>query len=330
MFSILGVKHPITEKDWVLTNLGRTRSAYYALRRRLYRLGPEFKKITVSSALLLVIQIVLVIVGVFTPLIFAKYVAPWLGVPPDKVKDWTEIAVYQTAVLASVQVFRFFVDKIKTYDGRAKKRLRNLFEISVALGQAIDVISQQIESFSKSREAEEKRDAFMAHALKCIEATVRLCTENNDERYCCVTLLTFEPNGRVKVRARSNTAGRRVGGDFAQETTIAWSAAKYAKQSFTIYHFKKAAKINKINKLEYKGLSLDHSPPYESILALPLPPVTPPGQTSPIRKGVVTIDSELPYEFLGKDAIILSRTQAYLDLINLMLTSHDQGIEPEI
>lgn len=323
-------KPPITEKEWVLASLGWAKYAHYAVQRYGYRLWPEFRKITFLNFLLVVAQLVLVIAAVFTPLAFAKFVAPALGVPPDEVTKWTTIAFYQTLILATVAALRALVDVVKSYDGRAKERLRNLFEISVALEQAIDVISQQIESFSKTPAAQEKRDAFMANALKCIEATVRLCTENNDKQYCCVSLLTFEPGGEVKVRARSDSAGRRVGGRFSQETTIAWSAAKYAKQSFTIYYFKKASKIRKINKLEYRSLSNNGKPLYESILALPLPPVVIPGQNKKMRKGVVTIDSGLPYEFLGKEADILSRTQAYLNLINLMLTSHHQGIEPEI
>lgn len=321
---------PISEQDWVLQRLSWSTYALYAVRRRIHRLWPQFKRITFLSVVLLSLQIILTVAAIFTPLVFAKYVAPYLDVPPDKVSEWTKFACYQTATLAVVAILRFLVDKIKSYDGRNKERLKNLFEVSVALGQAIGVVSEQIQSFSKSPAAQEKRDAFMTHALKCIEATVRLCTGNNDERYCCVTLLTFEGNGKVRVRARSNAAGRPVGGEFRQEDTIAWSAAKYGKQSFTIYHFRKASKINKINRLEHKALSIDKAPPYESILALPLPSVPVPGQTNPIRKGVVTIDSELPYEFLGKEADILPRTQAYLDLINLMLTSHQQGIEPEI
>jgi hypothetical protein len=242
----------------------------------------------------------------------------------------TNYAIYQGGVLIVAQLLKLILDRIKIARRVSSERLRSLFELSVALGQAIGVIRQQIESYSGTPEANATRDAFLAHALKCIESTVKLCTDNMDDRYCCVTLLTFESNDMVKIRARSTVAGRPIGGEIPQTQTMAYGAAKYAQQCQCVNHFKLAAKVDKANHLEYRALSIAQPPPYESILLLPLPSVTVTGQNQPIRKGVVTVDSARPYEFLGKEVDILVRVQAYLDIINVMLTNHGVGVQPEI
>lgn len=141
-------------------------------------------------------------------------------------------------------------------------------------------------------------------------------------------MLTFEANGLVKIRARS-TVERPIGAQISQEDTFAYLAAKYARDSFSIQNFRWASWFRKGRAVEYRGLSSPGPPPYESILILPLPTVAIVGQNQR-RKGAVTIDAARPYEFLGKEVTILIRVQAYLHLVNLMLTNHDVGIEPEI
>jgi hypothetical protein len=319
----------ITEKEWVQTRLGRRQFLLYAVLRRLYRILPTLADLSLWNALLGLLKLALNAAIIFLPLMFAKFLAPDLGIPPAKVAELTSYAVYQTGALALLQVSRYLLEAVSKRDKDAKERLERLYEISVALGQAIGVISTQIEAYAATDLAAAQRDLFLTQALKCIEATVRLTMGKMDERYCCVTLLTFERGGQVMTRARSSVTGRRIGGMSPEAATIAWSVAKYSDQYMTIQHFKKTAKVNKENNLPYRALSVNERPPYESILAFPLPPVADTEQNR-IRKGVVTIDSALPYEFLGEDVVILPRVQAYLDLINLMLTNHSTGVEPEV
>ena len=329
---VLRTRDPITDKDWIRLKPKGLEYAWCAIARVWYRVAPEFfsTKFSIGGAIKAALQVSLVIATVFIPFAFAKWLAKPMGVPDKDIPALTNFALYQAALIALVQFLKFFLAKTQAFKRAEKERLQSLFEISVALGQAIGVISEQIEKFAGTAEAAAKRDQFISNALKCIEATVKLCTGNlENERYCCVTLLTFEDGDRVMIRARSNIAGRPVGGLFPQVGTIAFAAGKYAHQCATIHNFKKATKMNRQNPLAYRALSIQQPPPYESILVFPLPPVEIPGQNQR-RKGVVTIDTARPYEFLGQDAIILTRVQAYLDLLNLMLTNHNHGIVPEV
>jgi hypothetical protein len=81
--------------------------------------------------------------------------------------------------------------------------------------------------------------------------------------------------------------------------------------------------------LSYKSLSTPTSPPYVSILLLPLPPVRLNG-LGDVRKGVVTIDAGKCYEFLGSETAIQVRVGGYLELINVLLMGHTTGVQPEV
>jgi hypothetical protein len=321
----------ITEKAWVQQKHGPLSNIWTFVKRYWYRVVPATlsTSITVGGMLTGLVQLVLLSLLTFTPILFAKFVAPRLSVSPKDIDTISTLAVYQTLLLLTVQFLKFAFDKLNTASAARAEQAQSLSEMSVALSQVIGILREQIQSFSATPEAAAKRDQFLGSALKCIEATVRLYTGNMDIRYCCVSLLTFEAGGMVRVRARSTAAGRLIGGTYPRDPTMVYSVARYAKQSFNVRHFKAAAKVNKANPLEYRALSTPQRPPYESILLLPLPAATIPGQTRAIRKGVVTIDAARPYEFFGKEAAILTRVQAYLDLINLMLTNHAEGIEPE-
>src|SRR5580700_4178377 len=70
----------------------------------------------------------------------------------------TNYAIYQGGVLIVAQLLKLILDRIKIARRVSSERLRSLFELSVALGQAIGVIRQQIESYSGTPEANATRD----------------------------------------------------------------------------------------------------------------------------------------------------------------------------
>jgi hypothetical protein len=213
--------------------------------------------------------------------------------------------------------------------GRAEtdERARNLQDIAIALDTTVGAIERKIKEFVVDPASEARISSSIQHALKCIEATVRLALGTMDDRYCCVTLLTFEAADQVQIRSRSRIE-RKIGNLVHRDETMAYLAAKYVAEVAVLHHFRHASLIRGTFVLKYRSLSSAGGPKYQSILFLPLPAVPVTGQ-NPIRKGVVTIDSAKPYAFLGKEIEIAVCIQAYLHLINLMLTGHGVGIEPE-
>ena len=204
--------------------------------------------------------------------------------------------------------------------------MTSLQHLSVSLDSAIGEIERQIVQFDDTDAGRERMNAFLDHALNCIEATVQLCTDRVDEKYCCVTLLTFEDNDQMLIRARS-TNDRRCGVYIPQNETFAALAARYAKNGFVIHNFKCTKWFRKQTLVPFRSLTSPGEPPYRSILFLPLPLTTIDGDQ--VIKGVVTVDSAAPYEYLGKDMAIFIRVQSYLRLINVMLRNHAFGIQPE-
>lgn len=201
--------------------------------------------------------------------------------------------------------------------------MQNLSDMSVSLGHTVGRLSETIR-IAQRHDAE--LDGLLQHALKCIASTVKLCTNTNDERYFCVSLLTFEPGDNIKIRARSDTT-RRVGKVLPAKETIAYWVSRYGGENKAVHDFKAASKLG-LQMLNHKSLSVPGTPPYVSILVLPLPSAPIPGQGMR-RKGVVTIDASRCYEFLGRETAIQVRVQAYLELINLLLSNHQTGVEPE-
>jgi hypothetical protein len=319
-----------TEKQFFQAKISGAQYAFYWLLKLFWRLTEKPRtQISLLGLLAAALRILLICTIGFLPIIFARFIAPYLHLPDTQIASLNKVAYIQTTILVLAQVFKFLLDKAQAYRAEQKDQLRNLLEMSVALSQAVAVISQQIESYANSAAAAATRDQFLGDALKCIEACVKLCTGNLKDRFCCVSLLTFEANGNVKIRARSSPAGRPVGGEYPQEETMAYVAARYTTQSVAVHDFKRAAGQFSWKCFKYRGLSLPGKPPYSSILILPLPPTRVPGQNHAIRKGVVTIDAGRRYEFLGRDTDILPRVSAFLDLINLMLNSHTSGVKLE-
>jgi len=285
-------------------------------------------KFVFGAVLMRLLQLGLVATISFAPLIFEKIIVPYMGwnIPPSTSPATNPY--YLAAFLFVLQIAKFSLDNLKAGRADEEERLRNLQDLAVALDLTVGVIERQITTFASEPARQIEISAFLQHALKCIEATIKLCTGSLDDRYCCVTLMTFEPGDRMQVRSRSRV-GRAVGRYFPNSEVIACLAGKYAIDLGVIHNFRMASFFRKANPVKYRSLTSLGKPKYESILFLPLPAVIVPGGNQ-IRKGVVTVDAARPYEFLGKELDILIRVQAYLHLINVLLTNHSVGIEPEL
>lgn len=321
----------LTEKEWIRQRTGKIRYAWRTLLRAGYRFLPAFSRsFTIGGFLLGLARIFLLVLISIVPIVFARLFSMPTPQGGGNNCNGSCESILPTLTLAVLQFLKIGLDRLKLYRTVRKERLRGLADLSVALSATIGALEREIKAISKTGDSKARLDAVLGHALKCVETTVKLCTDNMDDRYCCATLLTFEANEGIIVRARS-TQSRPAGKRFDRNETIAHSVARFAKDSFAIHHFKKVVRTRKENSLTYTGLSQPGKPPYESILALPLPPVTISAQDRPrIRKGVVTIDAALPYEFLGRETEIVIRVQAYLELINLILTNHLVGVEAEL
>ena len=321
----------LTEKEWINRRTGKFSYAWWTFRRAGFRVIPAFSRsFTIGGFLLGLARLCLLVLISVVPIVFAR----WFQIQTSQVSSTIASAAanpyYQALTLAALQFLKIGLDRLKLYRTVKKERLRGLADLSVALSATIGALEKEIRSISKTGDSKARLDAVLTHALKCVETTVKLCTDNMDDRYCCATLLIFEEGDQIRVMARSMQT-RPAGKSFDRSEAIAHSVARFAKDSFAIHHFKRVVRVRKENALTYRGLSQPGKPPYESILALPLPPVTIPAQNRPrIRKGVVTIDASLPYEFLGRETEIVVRVQAYLELINLILTNHLVGVEPEL
>ena len=317
-----------SDKDWVRIQPGTVKHALYMLHSLGYRLiPPSFSaSFTLGQLVLGGTQISLVALIALVPVIFAEVVAPAAGLVPPPSSPATN-PYYQAALLFALMVAKVGVDRLRTYATVRQEHIRSLRHLAVNLNATIGEIERQIVQFSNSPQGAARIDQFLQHALKCIEATVMLCTGKTDPRYCCVTLLTFEVGDQLHIRSRS-TVERAIGAFIPQDNTFSFLAAKYAKNSLVVHNYRWAGWFRKERPVNYKSLTSPGKPLYESILILPLPEVTIAGQNRRI-KGTVTIDSARPYEFLGKDLAITISVGAYLHLINLMLTNHTVGIEAE-
>ena len=212
-------------------------------------------KFTIPGTAWWLAQATLVIVIAILPIMFAKFVAPMMGVTANKSGEMLSNSYYQAFALGVLQIAKLILDKLKKHSTINRDRQRSLLELSVALAGTIGIVEKQITSFAKSRHAAAQLNGFLNHALKCIEATVQLCTDNLEHDYCGVTLLTFEQNGMVEIKARSKVS-RPIGTQIPQAETLAWPVARYSQQVFVISHFRKEAKISKETQLKYRGLSL--------------------------------------------------------------------------
>lgn len=321
---------PLGDKEWIRRSRpGGLKYVGYAIIRLLYRTFPDAFRthFTLGGLLIWLVQIGLVALISFIPVIFAVIIAPMMGLKVGAADSPTTNPYYQAGLILVLQVAKIVLDKIKSSHAEADERLRNLQDLAVALDESIGAIERQIREFASDSASQADIYAFLQKALKCIDATVRLCTGNLDDRYCCVNLLTFEPNDKLKITARSRVE-RPVGHLVSQGETMAYLAAKYTSELAVIHNFRCAARFRKAKPIAYRSLTSLGKPQYESILFLPLTPVTIGNKT--IRKGVVTIDAARPYEFLGKELDILIRVKAYLHVISIMLTNHTAGVEPEL
>lgn len=320
----------LSDKEWIQAKPSKLRYTGYAVLRVCARTGGRIfaSNVALGTVLLRLVRVALIATISLVPVIFAKLVAPALGLPPAP-ETAESNPYYQAGFLFALLVIKSAIDRLQSLRKSAAERLLSLRHLSISLESAIAEIERQIRQFDNTPEGMVKMDAFLQHALKCIEATVQLCTDNTDARYFCVTLLTFENSEQILIRARS-TNERAYGMAIPAENTFAYMAAKYAPNGFVIHDFKRHRWFQKKKPVPFRGLSSpQEEPPYRSILVLPLPAVAIAGQNFG-RKGVVTIDSAAPYEFLGKEMVILIRVAAYLHLINIMLRNHAFGIEPEV
>lgn len=324
-------KATISEREWVQAKPGKFKYFCFSIARLWYRIFPSFSKsFTISGFLIGLGRLSLVILIALVPIIVGALSGSDFSGSDKTAIGFAKNPIYQAMLLVLLQFLKIVLDRLKMHRTIKNDRLRSLSDLSVALSAALQIVERHIRALARGQRAQAELDSVLGQALKCVEATVKLCTDNLDDRYCCVTLLTFEPNDQVKVRARS-LASRRTGAFIDRGQTIAYSVALYASNAKAINHFKREARIRKENTLNYRSISIPGRPPYESILALPLPSVSNPAQTGEeIRKGVVTIDAALPYEFLGRETEIVIRVQPYLELINLILSNHNTGIQPEI
>jgi hypothetical protein len=326
-FTVLFKK--LQDKEWVQSRPGVLKYAGYAVLRLAHRVTGVFSSsFNLGTVLLSVVQGALVLAITFAPLIFAEVIAPWMGLPINPPTSIATNPYYQSAFFFTLLILKTASDHVKANRGVGKERLATLRSLAISLSATLGAVRNQIVEFASDPIRTAELEGVFQHALNCIESTVRLCIDRPEDKGICATLLTFEPNDRLRIRSRSKL-DRQSGTSVPQDNKLAFLAAKFAQDFLAIQNFRMARWFRKINPVERKSLTSTAKPRYDSILLFPLPAV-PHGGQNRIRKGVVTIDAERPYEFLGKEVDILIRSQSYLDLINLMLTNHTVGIVPEI
>lgn len=312
----------VSEREWVLAEPGFFgRMWQYVMRLVRHSLPGMFSAELTVGGILLFLALAAVLAGIaLTPVAFAAVFPAKegeLGIPAS--------AWWQTAILLVLQVAKFSLEKIKTRGANHRHKMQHLSDMSVSLTKAIGHIARSIRANPRSTQDTEH---LLHHALTCISSIVKLCTNNNDDRYFCATLLTFEPDGSVQVRARSSSH-RPTGKTVPQEETIAYWVSKYGAENKVVHDFPSECRQHNLRMLNYKSLSTPTPPPYVSILLLPLPPVRVDG-LGEVRKGVVTIDAGKCYEFLGSETAIQVRVGGYLELINVLLMGHTTGVQPEV
>lgn len=311
-----------SEKDWVLSEPCFVGRWWLSIQCFFLRTLPGLfsAELTVGGILLLFVRLA-VLAGIsLTPVAFAAFFASAQGAASIPASAW-----WQALMLAALQVARYFLDKIDVKSPAHRHKMQNLSDMSVSLAHTIGHISKVMRTNPRTSQDIEH---LLHHALSCISAIVKLCTENNDDRYFCVSLLTFEADGTACVRARSLST-RPTGKRVPQEETIAYWVSRYGVENKAVHQFGSECRRHNLKMLTNKSLSLAASPPpYVSILLLPLPPVSVDGNL--VRKGVVTIDAGKPFEFLGNETAIQVRVGGYLELINVLLMSHPTGVQPEV
>lgn len=310
----------VSERDWVLSSPNFWQRLRLKTGRFCRRTLPDTWSVELSprGIIYIFVQVALMVGISLTPVVFSYFFSEKGGSASIQPSAWL-----QAIALAVLQITKFFADRLKNGNGFKKHTMDNLSDMSVSLGHTVGNLSKTIR-IAQKHDAE--LEGLLQHALKCIACTVKLCTNTNDERYFCVSLLTFEPGGNVKIRARSD-ATRPVGNVLPAKETIAYWVSRYGIENKAVHDFKAESKLG-LQMLNHKSLSVPGKPPYVSILVLPLPsaPISGEGKG---RKGVVTIDASRCYEFLGRETAIQVRVQAYLELINLLLSNHQTGVEPE-
>lgn len=312
----------ISERDWVLAEPGFfARIGHHLMRFARRSLPGMFSaELTVGSILLLMAQVA-VLAGIsLTPVAFAAIFPAKDAEPGIPVSAW-----WQALLLLALQIAKFVLEKIKTKGANHRHKMQHLSDMSVSLTHAIGHIAGLIRANPRSNQDTEH---LLHHALTCISSIVKLCTNNNDDRYFCATLLTFESDGTARIRARS-ASHRPTGKSVPQEETIAYWVSRYGAENKVVHDFPSECRKHALRMLSYKSLSTPTSPPYVSILLLPLPPVRLNG-LGEVRKGVVTIDAGKCYEFLGSETAIQVRVGGYLELINVLLMGHTTGVQPEV
>lgn len=312
----------ISEKDWVRSEPCFLARMWQHVERFVRRSLPGVfsAELTVGGIFLFLAQAAVLAGIALTPVAFAAAFPAKEGETGIPASAW-----WQSLLLLGLQVAKFSLEKIKTKGADHRHKMQHLSDMSVSLTKAIGHIARSIRSNPRSSQDTEH---LLHHALTCISSIVKLCTNNNDDRYFCATLLTFEGDGSVQVRARS-ASHRPTGKTVPQEETIAYWVSKYGAENKVVHDFPAECRKHNFRMLNYKSLSTPTPPPYVSILLLPLPTVRLEG-LGEVRKGVVTIDAGKCYEFLGSETAIQVRVGGYLELINVLLMGHNTGVQPEV
>lgn len=311
----------ISEREWVLLKPCFLSRIWHGVLRFLRNSLPGMfsAELTIGSILLLLAQFAVWTGISMMPVAFAALFPAKEGEAAIPASAW-----WQALLLLGLQIAKYSLEKIKVSGAGQRHKMQHLSDMSVSLTHAIGYISR---SFRANPRSGQDVEHLLHHALTCIACIVKLCTNNNDERFFCVTLLTFEADGTAKIRARSGSH-RPTGKSVPQEETIAYWVARHGGENRVVHDFPAEGRKHNLKMLSYRSLSTATPPPYVSILLLPLPRVPVDG-SGKVRKGVVTIDAGKSYEFLGRETAIQVRVGGYLELINVLLVGHNAGVQPE-
>lgn len=117
----------LSDKEWIRIRPGRIKSVGYAAARAAYRLLPGSSATPPSlwGFLVGLTRFVLVALISFSPVIFAKMIAPKFGLTVESDASPATNPYYQATLLLVLQLAKIGVDRLNSTRKEAEERLRN-------------------------------------------------------------------------------------------------------------------------------------------------------------------------------------------------------------
>lgn len=226
-----------------------------------------------------------------------------------------------TAAIAVALVISWLYDQQSLRRADTAIRTHEEDQFSINLNKVVELTAKNT-PLKTGQKPKAGRPEIIGHILKCIEQRARLLKPGRETGHFAVTLLAFSDHGtgpKMIILDRSAT-GAPTGQTSDATQSMAYYVATRNARVRTVHDFRRIDP-----PFEFRSLTHGGEPNYRSIAMLPLPTRQVGGQDRVL--GVVSLDSEKPYEFWSIEQTTLrTALLPFLTYLNLLLDGMYDGV----